>query len=97
MTSPMPSSLDDELRNARVMLEQGRVEEAHRSYARILDAAPENAEALNFLGMHALGARQNARAIELLERAATLDAANPEFPSNLGLAYLAAQKPEQAR
>jgi aspartate beta-hydroxylase len=96
MNSPALTSLDDELRSARLMLESGRVEEASQGFARAHQAAPDNTEALNFLGMQALGGRQVERAIQLLERAVALDASNPEFPNHLGLAYLAAQRLEEA-
>ena len=97
MNSPVSSSLEDELRSARALLQQGRTEESRQIYARVLEAVPENIEALNFLGMHALGAHQSARAIQLLDRSAGLDPANPQLPCNLGLAYLAAQRLDEAR
>ncbi len=89
---PMFSDLDATLHNARRLVEQGQADLAGRSYARVLEFAPENTEALNYLGLQALAAQQTDQAIDFLVHAAALEPANPQLQSNLGLAYLSASR-----
>lgn len=97
MSAPSPLDLGEALRGARALLEHGDARSAERSYARILEIAPDNTEALNFLGGRALRAGQFAEAIQLLDRAGKLDPANSQIPFNLGMAYLAAGRALEAR
>lgn len=97
MSAPPPLELDEELRSARALLERGDAQGAERSYARILESAPDNTEALNYLGASALRAGQLAEATRLLDRAVQLDPANSHVAFNLGMAYLAAARALEAR
>lgn len=96
MNAPSVSTLDSQLDVARMLAKQRRALEAAQTYTRVLELAPENVEALNFLGMHALNAGQAVHAIELFDRAAVLDAATPQVRCNLGVAYLAVNRLDQA-
>ena len=90
-------SLDEALRLARTLAEQGQVAQAEQAYAQVLTAAPENLEALTSLGLLALDREQFGRAMQLLDSAVALDQGNPQLLKNLGLAYLGAQRLDEAR
>ena len=89
--SAVPTTLDEELNRARAALMQQNGDIAEQSYRLALALAPDNAEALNFLGTRATRAGRNAEAIELLERANAADPRDPNIAFNRGLAYLAAE------
>ncbi len=95
-TVPGLTDVNAVLRTARTLVEQGNAELAGRSYARVQELAPENTEALNFLGLQALAAQLPDQAIALLDHAATLDPANPQLLCNLGLAYLSTRRFDEA-
>ena len=88
---------DETLRMARMHAEQGSVLQAEQAYQRVLAMAPDNAEALNFLGARALVLGQAPRAVQLLDQAFQHDAANPQLLKNLGLAYLVCERLDEAR
>jgi aspartate beta-hydroxylase len=88
---------DEALNAARAHVAQGSILQAELAYQRVLAAAPGNSEALNFLGARALALGQAARAVELLDEAFQNDAANPQLLKNLGLAYLACERLDEAR
>ena len=77
--------------------EQGSVLQAEQLYQRVLDAEPDNVEALHFLGARSLEGGQSGRAVEFLARAARIEHSNPELLKNLGLAYLACNRFDEAR
>ncbi|HEX2789605.1 MAG TPA: aspartyl/asparaginyl beta-hydroxylase domain-containing protein [Steroidobacteraceae bacterium] len=56
---------------ARQLLSEGRVAEAEQAYERVLQQAPEDAEALNVIALAALRRRDCPRAVQLLQRAVT--------------------------
>ena len=85
-------TLDQELNRARAALTQQNGDEAETGYRAALALAPDNAEALNFLGTRATRAGRHAEAIELLERAHAIDPSDPNIGFNLGLAYLVAEQ-----
>jgi aspartate beta-hydroxylase len=85
------------LNAARMHAGQRNVLQAELAYQRVLNAAPGNSEALNFLGARALALGQAARAVQLLDEAFQNDAANPQLLKNLGLAYLACERLDEAR
>jgi predicted TPR repeat methyltransferase len=64
----------------------GRLNEATRDFRQILEAAPDHAGALNYLGIIAIQAGQPAQAIDLLQRAVAAAPDSPEPHNNLGLA-----------
>jgi aspartate beta-hydroxylase len=96
-TSMNSVDLNAALGVARAHVEQGSVLQAEQIYQRVLAAAPDNSEALNFLGMRALALGQVSRAVQLLDQAFQHDAANPQLLKNLGLAYLACERLDEAR
>ena len=100
MNEPMPTNsgaADETLRAARTHAAQGSILQAEQGYQRVLAATPDNAEALNFLGARALALGQAPRAVQLLDQAFQHDAANPQLLKNLGLAYLACERLDEAR
>jgi aspartate beta-hydroxylase len=84
------------LERARNLAAQGRGDDAHAAYERVLAMQPEHAEASAFFGARELARNQTTSAIEWFERARANDAANPQILLALGNAYLIAQKFEQA-
>jgi len=64
----------------------GRLADAATLYAEILKAAPDNADALHLSGVIALQKGDYARAVELIGRAIAIDATQPPFYDNLGVA-----------
>ncbi|HEX9771782.1 MAG TPA: sulfotransferase [Kiloniellales bacterium] len=67
--------------------EAGRFREAEQLYRRVLQRDPNNAEALNLLGVLAAQAGHARDAKDLLAKAVAIDGGNPEFHYNLGLVY----------
>ncbi len=88
---------NEALNVARAHVAQGSILQAELAYQRVLAAAPGNSEALNFLGARALALGQLERAVQLLDQAFQNDAANPQLLKNLGLAYLACERLDEAR
>jgi len=82
--------------SARQLLESGRIAEAERAYALLLEMEPGNVEALNVLGLAALRTGALAHAIELLERAAAVAPEDPTTHHHLGRIYEAAGDPSKA-
>ena len=76
--------------HARQLLETGRVAEAERAYIELLEAEPQNVEALNVVSLAALRSGQTPRALELLERAVAVSPEDPTTRHHLGLVYEAA-------
>ena len=71
----------------RQLLEAGRVAEAERAYAALLEKDPANVEALNVLALAALRDGAPARALELLHRAIAAAPNDPTSHHHLGRAY----------
>ncbi len=65
-------------------MRQGRVAEAEQLYRRVLEAQPDNVEALNVLALSALRARQLPEAGSLLNRAAAAHPNDPVTQHHLG-------------
>ena len=74
----------------------GRLPEAERICQSLLQADPEQPDALNLLGVIANQAGDGERAVELIGRALRRQPANPNFLSNLGVAYYGLQRLEEA-
>lgn len=86
MNTPMNSS------SVSVLLSEGlrhhqsrRFAEARRLYQQALDREPENAEALQLLGVLAKQEGDNPQAVELLGKAAALNSESPDVHNNLGV------------
>lgn len=88
---------ESDLNSARELARQGRGDEAERLYSKLLQADPEQAEALNFLALCAVRRGQAARAQELLERAARCHPTDLATLLNLGSVREAAGDLEGAR
>lgn len=66
----------------------GDLDQAERLYSQILAIDPDNAEALNMLGLLASQLDKDDLAIKLLQRAMTVDYRAPAYPFNLGNVYM---------
>ncbi|HEY8009735.1 MAG TPA: aspartyl/asparaginyl beta-hydroxylase domain-containing protein [Rudaea sp.] len=97
MDNAAASALDSALRIARSAAEQGRDAEAESAFARALTLDPEHAEALHFCGLMAFTRGDARNAVDLIEHACRVDGENVVFLKNLGLAYLAASRPDAAQ
>jgi tetratricopeptide (TPR) repeat protein len=86
-----------ELQTARRQLREGRRGEAEQSFRRLLQAQPENAEALTFLGNLAQARREDAEAVNLLSRAAKANPADFDVLVQLGTAYRTVEQFDAAR
>ena len=74
----------------------GRFDDAERLYNEILATHPEHPDALQFLGVLAGQRGTPDAAIDYLTRAIAVNRRNPVYHYNLGLAYQAAKKPDEA-
>ncbi|MBV8800924.1 MAG: aspartyl/asparaginyl beta-hydroxylase domain-containing protein [Alphaproteobacteria bacterium] len=70
-------------------MQSGRLEDAARLWSQVLAAAPEHPQALFHLGQHKLMQKDQAAALDLLERAAKADPAAPAIPLNVAFVYRA--------
>ena len=64
---------------------RGRLQEAERIYRSILDADPDNGDAMHLLGLIAVQTGENAQALEWIEKAIARNAGQPAWHGNLGL------------
>lgn len=76
---------------------QGRLGEAEAGYRQALALEPNNADALNLLGVLALQAGNAQAAAEFTGRAVNSKPDNPEYRANLGAALMAMNQIEPAR
>ncbi len=83
--------------DARRAAETGQLSVARTAYATLLQALPDDAEALNFLAVHALSEGRLDRARELLEHALSVEPDDIPTRKNLGMALLHSGDPERAR
>jgi tetratricopeptide (TPR) repeat protein len=74
----------------------GRLHDAERIYRQILAYDPQNADALNLLGVVTVQLGNPAAAIDPMSRAIALNDGNPTYHFNRGLAYQAMGDREQA-
>jgi len=74
----------------------GRLDEAERAYATALAIAPGHPYATHLLGVVAMQRRNWEDAVTRLERAAAARPDDPEFHGNLGLAYMGADRLDDA-
>lgn len=80
---------DDAVSRARGFAVVHRMQDAEALYREALLAAPDNAEALNYVGLCELGRGEFASARQRLERAVAVDPHEASFRKNLGIAQLA--------
>ena len=88
----MMKSVED----AQRLLSQGRMAEAERAFAAILDRDPENTQALNFTALAALRAGDLQGALALIERARLRDETDPLTLYNHGRILDAAGRNDEA-
>ena len=84
--SPDPG-FDPELAAGARHHEAGRFREAEQLYRRVLQREPDNADALNLLGVLAAQAGHARDAKDMLSKAVAIDGTNAEYHFNLGLVY----------
>lgn len=89
-------SLEEALRYAVDLHQQGFVEGAAELYARILALVPDHADALNFRGMALAQLGHRAEGLGLLERASALVPNSPDILNNLGSALFNLDRFEEA-
>jgi aspartate beta-hydroxylase len=85
MNSPGPaatpaSGIEQQRESARRLAGEGRLGDAEHAFTAVLEAAPDDVEALNFVAMCAQARGQVSEAVALLERAL---AADPDYPATL--------------
>ncbi|MCH8095927.1 MAG: tetratricopeptide repeat protein [Proteobacteria bacterium] len=95
---PPPGSLDVEgaLRTALAHHRAGRLGEAKELYRRVLRSDPEQADALNLLGVAVLDGGDAAEAVRLIRRAIAVDGGEAHYYTNLGNALQAAGDVDEA-
>lgn len=86
-----------ELEQARSSVRQGRLADAEGLYRSILDADPGQMEAMRFLANAAMARRNPGEAVALLSRAAAIDRNDVGVLLDLGAAYGAADRRDEAR
>ncbi len=84
-----PSELQDLLRSAQESHRSGRLDEAQRSYARLVDSSPANPDLWHLLGVIAYQQGDAAAAIARYRKALELRADFPQALNNLALALKA--------
>ena len=75
------------IQNALQLMRERRLDDAARAWNEILSLSPEHAQALFYLGQHALYRKDWLGARQLLQRASQADPSNPAAPLNLSFAF----------
>lgn len=86
-----------ELENAHRLVREGRLGEAEQAFRRVLEAQPEQTEALRFLANAALARGSAGEAVDLLNRAAAVDRNDIGVLMDLGVAYRIADRRDESR
>lgn len=95
--SPVADASIDAARDAAITLAQnGRVNEAEQSFRALLERAPNDADALNFLAICAHGRGSSHAALQLLERARVAHPADATTLTNLGAIHREAGRFDEA-
>jgi predicted TPR repeat methyltransferase len=81
-------SLPDALSVAIQLHRAGHLEEAETVYRRILEIAPDQPDALHFLGVLSHRRGRSESAIELIERSIAIDPSQPDRYNNLGNVFI---------
>lgn len=89
-------SANKALQAAREHHQAGRLQQAQVMYQQILQAKPNHPDALHLLGVIALQVGENYLAIELIDKAIQANGSDPSYYSNLGSAYKALKKLDEA-
>jgi tetratricopeptide (TPR) repeat protein len=93
---PAAAALRARFEQALVLHQQGQLADAERIYREILQQRPQHFGALHRLGVIALQTRHLERAVDLIEKAISLNANVAAAHSNLGKALQELKRPEQA-
>jgi predicted O-linked N-acetylglucosamine transferase (SPINDLY family) len=93
----MLPSVNLALQSAMQQHQSGRLAEAEQAYRNILSVDPENASAMQLLGVVALQSGRAREAAELISRAIQIHGGEADWYVNLGAAFNALQLPQQAR
>jgi tetratricopeptide (TPR) repeat protein len=87
---------DEALEFARQLHRDGSLDPAENLYRRVIAAAPENVNALHYLGVLCHQQNRNAEAAESIERITILDPQNADAHNNLGNALRKSGEIEEA-
>ena len=90
------SRIDEQLRQAVALHQQGQLDRAAAIYQQILQADPQNPNAMNLLGMVLHQRGEHATAERLIRRAIAIAPSVPGFHNNLGNVLLAQRRMQQA-
>ena len=82
-------AIADAVHQGLVHHKAGRLEAAEAIYRRVLEAQPDNPDALHYTGVIAYARGEHDRAAELIEQAIALNPSNPEYFCNIGEVYRA--------
>ena len=93
---PSASLAESTFREAIAHHQQGRMAQAERLYAKVLELQPDHVAALNFLGVLAYQNERPARSVELITKAIAIDPSQPGFHSNLALSLNAVGRGREA-
>lgn len=101
MTDPSSSaassmSVDQRLAEAFARHKRGDVQFAYDVYRQVLDAQPDHATALHYLGLIAQQAGRSSEAYELLRRSIEIDPSDPRAHNHLGQVLLALKRRTEA-
>lgn len=96
MSALPPNDLSHLLAKARAAFEQGRLDDADRGYAKVLECDPAAFDALKHFGMRALALGQSAQAVVLLERARAVQPLDADLCRHLGNALRACGRLDEA-
>jgi protein O-GlcNAc transferase len=79
-----PGEISNALRHATALHQAGRLDEAERLYRQVLEAAPDQADALHFLGVLMAQTGRPVEAAALIDRSISFDPANARAFYNRG-------------
>ncbi|HVJ74452.1 MAG TPA: DUF5672 family protein [Casimicrobiaceae bacterium] len=94
--TPWTQDPDARTREGMAAHQAGRLEDAERAYAAALALKPDHPYASHFLGVIEMQRRDWTRALPRLEQAAAARPDEPDFHNNLGLAYAAVDRFDDA-
>jgi Flp pilus assembly protein TadD len=90
------ASSTEAIQDAIVHHQAGRLQEADTIYRRVLDADPDNFDALHLSGVVCHQKGNNAPAIALISRAVAIQPSNPFAYGNLAMVYMACDRLDDA-
>lgn len=92
----LPDRVIQALQTAVALHQQGNLAEAERLYERVLDAAPNQFDALHLLGTLRIAQGRHGDGVTLIERALGINPNSARARLNLAFAFLSADKPGEA-